>query len=235
MSTVPDPALPEMGISSEGRQLTLDMLRDVLSVALLCDALDAAGCHHQSPRLNLRTLTLSDQFVLGRCKTTLWAEMAHVDPKPYQLELAAVDSCRPNDVLVCAASGSGRSGIWGELLSLAARNAGCVGVIVDGAVRDVTKMARHEVPRFLRGARPYDSRNRQRVIDFDVTIELDGVVIHPGDLIGADEDGIVIVPQAVETQVIQAAWEKAHAEYCVRDAIRKGITATSAFQQFGIL
>jgi regulator of RNase E activity RraA len=77
--------------------------------------------------------------------------MAHVDPKPYELELLAVDSCQPDDVLVCAAGGSMRSGIWGELLSTAARNAGCIGVIVDGAVRDVAQMRRMKFPVFARG------------------------------------------------------------------------------------
>jgi len=52
----------------------------------------------------------------------LFAELAPVDPEPYKPELAAVDACRPDDALVCAAAGSMWSGIWGELLSTAARN-----------------------------------------------------------------------------------------------------------------
>ena len=51
--------------------------------------------------------------------------MAHPDPRPYELELKAVDSCQPGDVLIAAAGGSMRSGIWGELLSTAALNGGC--------------------------------------------------------------------------------------------------------------
>jgi 4-hydroxy-4-methyl-2-oxoglutarate aldolase len=159
----------------------------------------------------------------------------HEDPDPYKLELAAVDSCRADDVLICAAAGSHRSGIWGELLSAAARNAGCVGVIVDGSVRDVAKMRAMHFPVFARRISPYDSRNRQRVIDYDVPIELDGIAVHPGDLIAADEDGIVIVPSAVETQVVRAACEKARAENQVRDAIRGGLSAAEAFHKFGVL
>lgn len=219
------------------RELTLSLhdIRRALSVALLCDALDAAGRTCQSPRIPLRPLTVKDGLLAGRAKTTLWADMAHEDPQPYQLELAAVDSCRPDDVLICAASGSDRSGIWGELLSTAARRAGCVGVIADGSVRDLAKMQSMRFPVFARATSPYDSRNRQRVIDYDVPVELGGVTVRPGDLVAADLDGIVIVPQDVEATVVRAAWEKAHAENLVRDAIAQGMSATEAFETWGVL
>lgn len=215
--------------------ITFAMMRELLSVPLLCDALDAAGYKRQSPRLPIVPITIPGSTLIGRCKTTLWADMAHIDPEPYKLELAAVDSCRPDDVLVAAASGSNRSGIWGELLSTAARNTGCLGVIVDGCVRDVEKMRAMQFPVFARGTNPYDSRDRQRVIDFDVSIELDGVAVHPGDLIAADSDGIVVVPKQVETEVVAAAWKKAHAENQVRDAIRGGMSAAKAFATYGVL
>lgn len=215
--------------------ITLAMMRDMLSVPLLCDALDAAGFRNQSPRIPLQPLTTPGRLLLGRCKTTLWADMAHIDPEPYSLELQAVDSCQPDDVLVCSAGGSVRSGIWGELLTTASRNAGCIGVIVDGAVRDLAKMREMEFPVFARGVSPYDSRDRQRVIDVNVAVELDGVTCNPGDLIAADEDGVVIVPQQAETQVVRDAWIKAHAENEVRDAIRNGMSATEAFETWGIL
>lgn len=217
------------------QEISLTMMREVLSVPLLCDALDAHGLTRQSPRLSIVPMTMPDHFLLGRCRTTLWADMAHVDPEPYKLELAAVDGCRPDDVLVCAAGGSNRSGIWGELLSTAATNAGCIGAIVDGSVRDIAKMSAMKFPVFARGANPYDSRDRQRVIDVDVPIELDGVRFCTGDLVAADKDGVVVVPQAVESQVVQAAWQKAHAENRVRDSIRQGMSATEAFRTYGVL
>src|SRR5262245_37721225 len=135
--------------------VTFAMMRQALYSAVVCDALDAEGLPRQSPRLPLKPLTTGGVLV-GRCKTTLWADMAHVDAKPYKLELAAVDTCRLDDVIIAAAGGSLRSGIWGELLTTAARNSGCVGVIVDGAVRDVSKMREMQFPVFARGACVYD-------------------------------------------------------------------------------
>ena len=216
-------------------EITIAMMRRSLSVPLFCDALDSIRLTRQSPRLPIYPTTIPDAVLIGRCKTTLWADMAHTDPKPYELELKAVDSCKPDDVLICAASGSNRSGIWGELLTAAAKNTGCVGVIVDGHVRDIGKMQAMGFPVFSRGANPYDSRNRQRVIDLDTPVELDGVRFCPGDLVAADRDGIVVIPQNVEKQVVIAAWKKAHSENLVRDAICNGMSATKAFETFGVL
>lgn len=214
--------------------ITLPMMREKLTAAVVCDALDALGFPHQSPRVQLRPLTMPGVLV-GRCKTTLWADMAHADPRPYELELKAVDTCQPDDILIAAAGGSLRSGIWGELLTTAARNAGCVGVIVDGAVRDVPRMREMGFPVFARGTCIYDSKDRQRVIDLDVIVEIDGVRFEPGALVIADEDGVVVVPRSVEAEAIRRAWEKVHAENEVRDAIRAGMKATAAFDKYGVL
>lgn len=213
---------------------TLQEMRQHLYSAVVCDALDAVGLTHQSPRVPIRPLTVPGVLV-GRCKTTLWADMAHADPQPYELELQAVDTCRSDDVLIAAAGGTTRSGLWGELLSTAARRSGCVGAIVDGAVRDVVKMTAMGFAVFARGTCLYDSKDRNRVIDVDVPVEMDGVRFSPGDLVLADADGIVVVPQAVEAEVIAAAWKKVHAENEVRDAIRAGLTATEAFRKYGVL
>lgn len=215
-------------------EFTLEHVREHMYSAVICDALDSIGLVKQSPRAPLHQLT-SGTMIVGRCRTTLWADMFHEDPKPYELELLAVDSCQSDDVFVAAAGGSMRSGIWGELLTTAVRNRGCVGAIVDGAVRDVGRICEMKFPVFARGSCIYDSKNRQRVIDRDVPVEIDGVVFSPGDLVVADEDGIVVVPQDVERQVLSLAWAKVHDENRVRDAINGGMKAVEAFETFGVL
>jgi regulator of RNase E activity RraA len=215
-------------------EVTLDQMRSSLYSAVVSDALDGLGRTRQSPRVPLRAMT-NGGVLVGRCKTTLWVSMAHQDPRPYELELKAVDECRPHDVLIAAAGGSTHSGVWGELLSTAAQNSGCVGAIVDGAVRDVAKMRAMGFSVFARGTCVYDSLNRQRVVDIDVPVEIDGVQFCPGDLVIADEDGVVVVPQDVESVAIQRAWEKVHAENITRDAIRAGMKATVAYKKYGVL
>lgn len=221
------------------QQFSLQDMRSVLYAAVVCDALDQAGFPNQSPRISLPRLTPNDAgngaILVGRCKTTLWADMAHTDPHPYALELEAVDSCNIDDVFIAAAGGSMRSGIWGELLTTAARNRGCVGAIIDGAVRDVDKISTTGFQVHARGTCLYDSLNRQRVIDVDVPVEIDGVRFSPGDLVFADQDGVVVVPQAVEHEVLRLAFEKVHGENKVRDAIRSGMSAVEAYATFGVL
>ena len=214
--------------------ITLDMMRQSLYSAVVSDALDGLGFRRQSPRVRLAPQTVSGTLV-GRAKTTLWADMFHEDPRPYELELKAVDSCREDDVLIAAAAGSVHSALWGELLSTASRNSGCVGAVVDGAVRDLAKMRQMQFPVFARGVCVYDSLHRQRVIDLDIPVEIDGVRFSPGDLVIADLDGVVVVPQEVEQEAVRRAWAKVHAENAVRDAIRGGMKATAAFEKYGIL
>ena len=73
------------------------------------------------------------------------------------------------------------------------------------------------------------------MIDVDVAVEIDGVRFDPGDLVFADLDGVVVVPQRIEAEAIRRAWDKVHAENEIRAAIRGGMKATEAYKKFGVL
>jgi 4-hydroxy-4-methyl-2-oxoglutarate aldolase len=214
--------------------ITLAMMRESLSTALVCDALDSLGLREQSPRLAWPVKTTAGVLV-GRCKTTLWSERTTADPHPFEKELLAVDTCQADQVMIVAASGSMRSGTWGELLSTAARNSGCVGVIVDGAVRDVSQMTEMQFPVFARATCPYDSKDRQFVTAIDVAVEIAGVTFQPHDLVFADADGVVVVPAAVEVEAVRRACTKAHDENRARAAIKQGMKVGEAYERFGVL
>ncbi len=222
-------------MSTAPAEITIELMRQSLTAAVVSDALDGLGHRRHTPTVPLRPLTVSDGVLVGRCRTTLWADMAHPDPKPYELELRAVDACQPDDVLICAANGSNRSGIWGELLSTAASNRGCVGAIVDGMVRDVRQMTKMGFAVWALGTNLLDSLHRQRVIDVDVPVEVGGIEFRTGDLVIADVDGVVVVPRELETEAIRRAWEKVYAEDVTRDAIRGGMLASEAYRKYGVL
>ena len=212
----------------------LQKIKDKLYSAVICDALDGMGYRNQSPCIQFHAYTGINKLV-GRCKNTLWVDMYHEDPNPYELELQAVDTCKPGDILVAAASGSVRSGIWGELLSTAALNSGCVGALVHGAVRDIAKMTAMGFPVFAVGKCIYDSLNRQRVVDVDIPVEIGGVFFSPGDLIFCDEDGVVVIPRHIENEVIEKAIKKVNSENITRDEIKNGMKATEAYKKYGVL
>ncbi|HIF34446.1 MAG TPA: RraA family protein [Planctomycetes bacterium] len=213
---------------------TFSEICESLYTAVICDALDALGYRHQAPRRTFSAVG-PQVTIVGRCKTTLWVDMFHSDPDPYALELKAVDSCQAGDVFIAAAGGSQRSAVWGELLSTSVQARGCVGVIVDGAVRDTAKIAAMNFPCLATDVNPYDSKDRQRVVDMDVAVEIAGTTFRPGELVVADSDGIVVIPRDVEEQALANAWQKVHAENEVRDAIRGGMLAQDAFEKYGVL
>src|SRR5690349_18731754 len=161
-----------------------------LSTAVVLDALDVVGLKRQAildqpPRT-------AGAVVVGRAKTMLWVDFAYDDPNTYDLELKAVDSIAVHDLVVCATANSRRAGIWGELLTTAAMHRGCAGLLTDGAVRDLARMDAMGFPVFARHLSPYDSMNRQKVVAFNVAVEIDGVRVAPGDVVIADRDGAAI-------------------------------------------
>lgn len=205
-----------------------------LTAALVLDALDALGYRRQAilPSPVPRTTSLP---AVGRAKTLLWADLTADDPNTYELELRAVDSLQPGDLVVCATGGSARSGIWGELLTTAAMARGSTGVVTDGAVRDLAQMEAMGFPVFSLSLSPLDSMNRQKVVAFDVPVEIAGVTIAPGDMVIADRDGAAVVPQAVADEVLALALEKSGREDGFRAAVRNGMSLVAAYEKFGVL
>lgn len=205
-----------------------------IGTALVLDIMDGLGRRQQAlnmgiePRANPRT-------VIGSAKTLLWMDFAHEDPSTYELELKAVDSLLQHEVVVCATGNSGRSGIWGELLTTAAMRRGAAGVVTDGAVRDLAQMREMGFPVYSRFLSPYDSFNRQKVVAYDVVVEIDGVTIRPADVIVADLDGVAVVPREIAPEVLRLALEKADKEDQFRDAVRSGSSLTEAYQKFNVL
>jgi regulator of RNase E activity RraA len=90
-------------------------------------------------------------------------------------------------------------------------------------------------PVFSRGRYAADSGVRTKVIDYRCPIEVGQATIQPGDLVFGDLDGVLVIPRAVEAEVVERALEKARGEKLVRRAIDGGMSSTQAFAQYGIL
>jgi regulator of RNase E activity RraA len=76
---------------------------------------------------------------------------------------------------------------------------------------------------------------RSIVEAYRVPVQIGGVLVRPGDLIVGDVDGVVVIPREIEGEVLGAALEKVFAENLVLDAIRGGMSSTTAFQKYGVL
>lgn len=219
----------------EGQSTELfNLMETSLYTAVISDALDAAGHRQQVLRHNVRPLYPA-AIVAGRAMTVQCVDVYEIPDEPYQMEIAAVDSLKPNDVFVCSTDASVRNCIWGELLSTAARARGARGAVIDGFIRDARQITAMQFPVFMTGLSPVDSNGRGEVIAYNTPIECGGVPVFPGDIVFGDIDGVVVIPQAVEAEVISAALEKVSGENRTRDALRSGATLREVYDKYGIL
>jgi regulator of RNase E activity RraA len=154
---------------------------------------------------------------------------------PYALEIKLIDSLAPGDLPVFACGKTGRIGPWGGLLSTAAMVRGAAGAVMDGLVRDIREIRAMKFPVFHAGVGPLDSKGRGILAQIDVPIECAGVRVATGDLVFGDADGCVVVPQAIEAEVIAAARERLKGERGTMEALRAGRKLGDVFAEFGVL
>jgi len=204
--------------------------------AVLSDSLDAIGVTNQAMSPSIRPLDDALKMC-GRARTGMYMEVAHVEPgvNPYELEIAIVDDLKPGDVAVFACGGSSRIAPWGSLLSTATRARGAAGCVTDGFVRDILEIRNIRLPVFHGGIAPLDSKGRGQIQAVDVPVVCSGVRVAPGDLVFGDADGVVVVPQAVETQVLTIAFDKINGEHHSLNELRSGGFLRDVYAKYGVL
>ncbi|NGP18873.1 RraA family protein [Devosia aurantiaca] len=226
-----------MTLPSHSDDNLIAQMRQNFFCALLSDTLDELGHMHQA--LPARIRPLDDSLVMvGRARTMLYADVyarPQAGENPYELEIKLVDSLQADEVAVCACGGTGRIAPWGGLLSTASKVRGAAGALMDGMVRDIRHVRELAFPLFHAGIGPLDSKGRGEVIAIDVPVECAGVRINPGDIVFGDADGVVVIPQAIETEVVALAYEKLKGENKTRDALLAGRRLADVFDEFGVL
>jgi regulator of RNase E activity RraA len=210
--------------------------RSRLYTGVISDVLDGLGDTHHALAPKIRPLDES-LVLFGRARTALYTPVYHIEPgvNPYELEIALIDSLRPDDVAIMACPREERIGPWGELLTTAARARGAAGAVTDGLVRDVRLIREMRFPVFAGGIGPLDSKGRGVVSAIDVPVECGGILVRPNDWVFGDVDGVVVIPAALAPQTIELALEKAVAETTVREELAAGEALAAVFQRHGIL
>ena len=155
--------------------------------------------------------------VVGRAVT---ARMPRGDSA---LTRPAIQALQPGNVLVIAQGGDIQVANWGEMTSLAAKMRGAVGVIIDGSVTDVVEIREQGMPTF---ARAISARIGRRLGlpggAVNEPVECGGVLVRPGDLVVADDNGIVVMPPQVAEEVYAAARQAEDRAPLVRRWLQKG-------------
>lgn len=202
--------------------------------ALVCDVLDSLG--HRTGAMDFRIHSLAGPGrVVGRAFTFASFPIDEPEAVPYKHLLGGYAHLSPGDIVVLATNGELVSGIWGELLSTAARARGATGAVTDGLTRDVAEIDRMGFPVFARGASPLDSAGRQAVRAYGEPVTCGGVEVHMGDIVLADATGVVVIPAALAEDAVRLAEEKNTGENVVRLELERGDDPAEVFERHGIL
>ena len=133
----------------------------------------------------------------------------------------AVEQCRPGDVLVVATNSPSTDGLFGELFATALARRGVRGVVLGCGVRDVAELREMGFPAWSRAVSAQGSV-KATAGAVNVPVVLGGQTIHPGDVIVADDDGVMVVPRADVPRALTASQARIDKEAASRAAFQDG-------------
>jgi 4-hydroxy-4-methyl-2-oxoglutarate aldolase len=120
---------------------------------------------------------------------------------------AAIETCRPGDVLVVGTTSPSTDGMIGELLATSLRAHGVVGVVIDAGVRDVAPLRAMGFPVWAQAISPQGTVKASPG-SVNLPLVCGGVLVRPGDDVVADDDGVVVVPRERAAGVLTAGRER---------------------------
>ena len=202
-----------------------------LYVPAVSDVLDSMGYWHQVMEIGLQPLARENSIIAGPAFTMRGSASRELD-KTKRLAVKALDVLYDQCVAVMTTNGDTRTGHWGELMTTAALFHGCNGAVVDGGIRDSKAIEALNFPIHYRFTCPGDALGRFNIEAYECTIECAGVIIHPGDFIFGDRDGIVVVPKHLIEEVLVAAENILNVENEIRDRIKSGESVAMLYTQY---
>jgi regulator of RNase E activity RraA len=175
------------------------------AVASVADAVDKVTgrrgyMHHDiKPRIN-------DKKIAGPAATVLEVPTDEVLPPQHALDL--IDEAPKGSVIVIAVPGEDDVAVWGGLMTAGAVANGHEAAVLDAAVRDVAEIRRDfDFPVFARAVVPGTTLGRYKTVASNLPVTVGGIVVHPGDILVGDVDGVVVVPSTAAEAVLALARE----------------------------
>ncbi len=216
-----------------------DIMKRDLFTAVVGDILDTHGYRDQFLPQNIKPLVSGTKLV-GRAMPVLEAAYPEVDGvgplsrKPFGLMFEALDSLTEGEIYI-ASGASLDFALWGGLMSIRAMHLQAAGTIVNGFIRDTDEIRKLGFTVFSCGSYAQDQGVRGKVLEYRVPIRIGRTVVSPGDLIFADDEGVLVIPHDVEAKIIAQALAKVATENKVAEAIRAGMSTVDAFDKFGVM
>ncbi len=152
----------------------------------------------------------------------IYPEGEYVEPDKQVHRHALIDA-QAGDVVIVDAKGSMNSGVFGEMMLTYFHGKGGAGIVIDGCIRDFPEAEKLGLPMWLRGTTPnFHTQTDLFPMVHSVPIACGGVLIMPGDIIVADDDGAVCVPQALAAELAEKAGDHAEWEVFSRMKLAEG-------------
>ncbi|MEM0964783.1 MAG: RraA family protein [Verrucomicrobiota bacterium] len=209
-------------------------VRERLYVAVISDILDELGLTNQVMDRGIRPIP-QERVLFGRARTMLSVPVDSPMEKPFDVQIDAVDSLKPEEVVVVNTSSVDTCAFWGELFSTVAYSRKAAGAVIDGFVRDVRKIRDLGLPVYARGMNVRNSKNRQTVLQYDQPITCGGVTVKNGDYIFGETDGCLVIPAKEAEEVLNRALDIADKEDAMRSAILRGSTLREAYDRYQVI
>ena len=195
------------------RRVAGDNIREVLKKVSTANVSDAM---HRREALREIRAVLSGARMAGQAVTV------RTYPGDWAKPVEAIDQAQAGDVIVIDAGGVGPA-VWGELASHSAQEKGLAGVVIDGAVRDVTEIRRMKFPAFAKIITP-TAGEPKGFGEIGTPVNVGGARVFPRDWVVGDEDGVMIIPNKKAVEFGNRAMDVLEKENRIRREIRDGGT-----------
>jgi regulator of RNase E activity RraA len=175
-----------------------ELVREFLNIPTTCisDAMDGLNNLHPSIK------PLKENYKLaGRALTV------KIPVGDNLAVLKAIREAKPGDIIAVDAKGDHYRAIAGDFVVGMAQTLGVAGIVVDGVIRDIVGIKALNFPVFSKGTAVAAS-GKAGVGEINIPISCGGTTIHPGDIIVGDADGVVVIPQTIEQEVLTKSLEK---------------------------
>ncbi len=144
-----------------------------------------------------------------------------------------IDDLEPDTVVVLDNGGRDNATVWGDILTTVAHQRGIAGTVIDGICRDVHLSLTLGYPIFSRGYSMRTGKDRVQVEATNCPVNIGDARVDAGDMMRGDADGVVVIPQAHENDVLRIAEEIDRVEAQILAAVRQGSSLVAARRQFG--
>jgi 4-hydroxy-4-methyl-2-oxoglutarate aldolase len=205
-----------------------------LYTGAIADILDRNGHRNQVLPYFITPFTKAER-IAGVAFTAQGYPCADIRHNDTETRLKILDRVTPGAVTVLATGGSMECSHWGEIMSTLVSQRGCTGAVVDGGVRDIDFINAMNYPVFAKFKSAASCVGRWDMVECQVPIKIGNTVIHPGDFVFGDTDGVVIVPMDITMDVLAAAEDVLRREGGMREELRRGVSVMDAFEKYGTI